>query len=212
MIAGNGTYEGGPISSRLRRRRLKYLLAGLARLPLRLAQQAASEDGMVARMADRLDSYLSFFNMQARAIEAGIQAAAKITGLVGSNPSLQHVRLHFIGHSFGGLLVCNTVCHLALDKSFGGCLASLCLLEGALSCDWFEGEEKVQQKVPVIASIYSRYDSATGFYCPVANAGRYAAGYVGLLQAPGFCPWQRGFYASLVRPPDLSLGEVLEKE
>ncbi len=99
---GKGAYEGASISSRLRRGRLKYALAGLARLPLSLAQQAASEDGMVARMADRLDSYLTFFDMQARAIEAGIQAAAKIAGLVGSNPGLQHARLHFIGHSFAG--------------------------------------------------------------------------------------------------------------
>ncbi len=212
VVAGEGACEGASIFSRLRRGRLKYLLAGLARLPLSLAQQAASEDGMVARMADRLDSYLAFFDMQARAIEAGIQAAAKIAGLVGSNPGLQHARLHFIGHSFGGLLVCNTVRHLALDESFEGCLASLCLLEGALACDWLEGEAKVQERVPVIASIYSRYDTATGFYYPVANVGRYAAGYVGLLEGPGFCPRRRGFYASLVRPPDLGLGDVLEKQ
>lgn len=205
--------EGAYVSERLVRGRFKHVLSALARWPLAWAQKAASADGSVMRWASQLDSYLAFFDMQGRGVECGALAAEKIAALVEHSSSLQNARLHFIGHSFGALVVCNTARHLAMNREFKGRLGSLCLLEAALASNWFEGEATLQQKMPVIAAIYSRYDSANGFYFPFANVGRYAAGYVGLLdEAPHFVPHQRGFYASLVRPPELGLGHALHEE
>ena len=39
----------------------------------------------------------------------------------------------------------------------------------------------------------------------MASVGRYAAGFVGLLEDGDFKLQQRGFYASLVRPPRLEV-------
>jgi hypothetical protein len=64
-----------------------------------------------------------------------------------------------------------------------------------------------------LACVYSRYDSANGFYYPVANHGRLAAGYVGLYckdknEEPYDLPVkgrddQEGLFASLTTPPAL---------
>ncbi len=74
-----------------------------------------------------------------------------------------------------------------------------------------------------LACIYSRYDSANGFYYPLANHGRLAAGYVGLCSEnkkgqPYDLPVkgredQDGLFASLTKPPDLlPLLAALQKE
>lgn len=73
-----------------------------------------------------------------------------------------------------------------------------------------------------LACIYSRYDTANGFYYPVANHGRLAAGYVGVLAPNGVAPtripqiegpyadFDRGLFASVATPPDL-LGRLKQR-
>ena len=44
---------------------------------------------------------------------------------------------------------------------------------------WFEDERRILRCLDgALACVYSRYDSANGFYYPVANHGRLAAGSV----------------------------------
>jgi hypothetical protein len=70
----------------------------------------------------------------------------------------------------------------------------------------------LQEKVEIISCIYSRYDTANGFYYPLANLGRPAAGYVGLLIDGHAQLQKRGFYASLVRPPDIGVRKCYSGE
>jgi poly(3-hydroxyalkanoate) synthetase len=73
---------------------------------------------------------LAFFDMQARGVEAGAFAAKRIANIFCGNDELCASRIHFIGHSFGGLLVSNAVRHLVHNANFKGRIASLCLLQG----------------------------------------------------------------------------------
>jgi esterase/lipase superfamily enzyme len=83
---------------------------------------------------------------------------------------LQSARLHFIGHSFGSLVVSNTVRHLSHKMSkgtFSGRIENVCLMQGALSCNWFDGEEVLWSHVQGrIFNIYSRYDTANASTIP----------------------------------------------
>ncbi len=118
-------------------------------------------------------------------------------------------------------------------------IASVCLLEAAIASNWFENEfdivgrnedgtppaqddettpaERRGKVAGTVACIYSAYDTANGFFYPVANRGRLAAGHVGLFPAtiPHHkrdanrrflmlpVPAQTGLLASLVESPDL---------
>jgi pimeloyl-ACP methyl ester carboxylesterase len=178
-----------------------------------------------------LDNQFAFWEMQIRGVDTGIAAAAflshlwpQLTGCLNTEDDEGGpVRVHVIGHSFGGLVVANMARHLCLDTNNRDRaadlpvvprLASLTLLEGAIASAWFEGERRLKRYVrDCIAAIYSAYDSANGFYYPLANGGRCAAGYVGLfrvgdkrpvLHCPvAGSPGHRGLFASLVSSPGL---------
>jgi pimeloyl-ACP methyl ester carboxylesterase len=155
-------------------------------------------------LIDTLHSQLAFWDMQRRGVAAGEQAAGFVQRLLAETEELRGARIHFLGHSFGALVVCNAARRLAYDPAFTKRIDTLCLLEAAFASDWFRGEKTLQDKVDVLASIFSRYDTATGFYYPVANHARLCAGQIGVCaDGPRFQPEPKGRYALLVRPPDL---------
>lgn len=187
----------------------RYLLAEFARYPLLLFKDAIVADSVLVKWADALNQQLAFWEMQRKAVDTGHRAAEVIAGLVRDCPGLAQARFHFIGHSFGALVVANTVRRLALEADLKRCLPdgaihTLCLVQGALASAWFEKEVLLRQNVNgAIAAIYSRYDSANGFYYPLGNHGRLAAGYVGLLGKDFTTEKQRG-WPMLVHPPVLT--------
>jgi hypothetical protein len=171
--------------------------------------------------------------MQFLGVETGRRAADFIAHLFEASAKQQpdflaQARLHFLGHSFGSLVIANALRHLALDETLSGNpwslisergdanrkVHTLCLVQGAIASAWFEGEHRLMQCLDgALACVYSRYDTANGFYYPVANHARLAAGYVGLYCAdkkeePYDLPVkgredQDGLFASLTSPPEL---------
>lgn len=222
--------------------RLKYfrvVFAWIARRPLSWVRMCVAKDSVVAGLADAIDNQFAFWEMQRFGVEAGCEAAAflgmmltpqtKSGGLkdeVMAGAFHKDVRLHFVGHSFGGLVITNAARLLALNKDRATQaqssetyrrvnIHSVVLLQAAIASSWFEKEETLRRSVKgAIGNIYSRYDSANGFYYPLANSGRQAAGSVGLFGVGRDKVTRRpytvetvgkgGKLASLVKPPDLA--------
>lgn len=187
----------------------RYLLAEFARYPLLLFKDAVAPDSALVRLADALNEQLAFWEMQRKAVDTGHRAAEVLAGLVRDCPGLAQARIHFVGHSFGSLVVANIVRRLALEADLKRCIPdgaihTLCLVQGALASAWIEKEAALRQSVNgAIAAIYSRYDSANGFYYPLGNHGRLAAGYVGLV-GEDFQTEKQGGWPMLVHPPALT--------
>lgn len=216
----------------------RRIFAWIARLPLSWVRKCVAPDSVVANLAEAIDNQFDFWEMQRLGVEAGREAAAFLEKMLTpqrrpdtpENIAIagikEDVRLHFIGHSFGGLVITNAARRLALNKDQAvrakdvGTYRrvnphSLILLQAAVASSWFEKEEILRRSVKgAVANIYSRYDTANGFYYPLANSGRQAAGSVGLfgvgrdeikgspraVETVG----KGGRLASLVEPPDLA--------
>ncbi len=205
----------------------RYILSAIARAPITAIRAAVPKNSRVLTVVAALDNQLAFWEMQIKGVSAGRAAGEFIARLFADprmNP-LTNSRMHFLGHSFGGLVVSNAVRNLARDAQLRTLLNthsaqgadkkvhSLCLLQAAMACDWFDGEEVLRQFVDgAIACVYSVYDTANGFYYPLSNNARMAAGFVGLThvgdrkQADGnpISLGKNGEFASLVTPPVLA--------
>lgn len=160
-----------------------------------VASYMMERDSFAFRSWKGLENQLAFWDMQQNAVETGCRAAEFLGELLAHTPGLRDVRVHTMGHSFGGLVVVNLAQHLVHDgrlASTGARLQTVGSIQGAYWTNWFEKEEKLISGVKgCVASVYSRYDSANGFYYPFANQARRAAGFVGHM------PWK---YKS-VSPP-----------
>jgi hypothetical protein len=204
----------------------RLLVAAISRLPTFLMRHAVSHDTRFPTFVTTIDNQLAFWEMQIRGTAAGEAAAAFIAGLVGdlrARDLLQPtVRVHTMGHSFGSLVIANTVRSLALTREYAASVpsvCSVCLIEGALASSWFEREQRLCQFIHgALACIYSGYDTANGFYYPLANAARTAAGYVGLTFAgnggnPDHLPSKQNddtaLFASVLETP--ALAEAISK-
>jgi len=186
---------------------LRYVLAKPARWTLDLLREAVRKDGAASALANALDAQFAFWEMQVKGVATGRAAADFLVELLQAMPALEEANFHLIGHSFGGLVVCNATRHLAYSP-FPNAIRTLCLVQAAVGCGWFEAEDQSVGAVQgAIANIYSRYDTANGFYFPVANNSKLAAGNKGLTEAGGVQPEQRCNFASLVAPPDLDSDE-----
>ena len=197
----------------------RQILAWFVETPLRLLRDGTPPDSVIQTVAAMALAQTAFFTMQSKARDAGRDAAKFLATLMIRAPHLQMARVHFIGHSFGALLVANAARHLALDnrlrKAFQGKNANrkihtVCLVEGAMASNWFKRESRLHEFVEgSFACLYSRYDTANGFFYPVANGGRLSAGYVGMTEVGG-AKGERGVrpehlmrFISLPKPPDL---------
>lgn len=180
-------------------------LAGMARLPIRWLRDIMAADSKLMVLGEALDSQFAFFEMQQKGARVGAEAGEVIARIV---PHLgEDVKIHFVGHSFGGLVVCNAA-KTYLDAGKDRRVQSMCLVQAAIASNWFRGEDSMLQATRgPVACIYSAYDTANGFYYPMANNGRLAAGYVGLCQVGSRSDaapiGQKARFSMLVQPPDL---------
>lgn len=191
-----------------------YFLSIPARWPIKWLRLAVGKDTAIYKMVSVLDNQLAFWEMQFKGVEAGEDAGRFIEELLAAEPRLHGARLHFLGHSFGGLVVCNAVRHLVAHQkqhpaTVPAQLHTLCLLQGAIASNWFENEPDIlTQMTGSVTCIHSAYDSANSFYYPMANSARVAAGFVGLFRIGKAIPYavgKPGLFASLVEPPNLQV-------
>jgi hypothetical protein len=229
------------ISGSLRTKSLSYRrrLLRFAMIPVDLYKSALHENNPARSRLDLVERQLSFYEMQARGTVAGASAARFLSRLLmdlnDQNLIGSETRIHLLGHSFGCLVAMNALRHLVFDPDCQPpkfrtdntpVISSVCLLEAAIASNWIEAESVLAQSVRgVIASFFSAYDTATGFYYPLGDGGRYAAGSVGLtgLNGPGaksptpplhiprydkdgqeIREEDKGMFALIVKPPDLN--------
>lgn len=181
-----------------------------ARMPAYLMLASLPPDDGSRGIVETVDCQLAFWQMQHAGVVTGDRAGLFLAEVVREIPALAGANFHFVGHSFGSLVVANALRRLALDDACAEVrVGSVCWLQGALASNWLENEPRVRQRVTgSIACVYSRYDTANAFYYPAGNQGRLSAGYVGLYGGEDsagdkFHPEPRGRYAALVRPPHL---------
>jgi hypothetical protein len=212
----------------------RYYLATWARGPIRLLRQGMARQHDQQGLVDVLDNQFAFWEMQVAGAGAGRNAARFLADLFpqlndaldgrapdGSRVQPWRPRIHLLGHSFGGLVVANTARHLELDPECRRVIRqihSICLLQAAIASTWFEEEDWIQSFVTGgLGCIYSAYDTANGFYYPVANNARLASGFVGLYRVGDGsveatlprhdgqgAEVDAGLFTSLVSSPDLN--------
>lgn len=184
---------------RLGRAPARRWAAWLSTRPIALYKQTLHPKNPQRDLFAGFENMLAFYEMQVRGTIAGGTAGQFLFRIVTDMADLglcrPGVRVHLVGHSFGGLVVLNAARHAALDPR---CrrpgegnkpavkIHSLTLLQAAVGSNWAEGEKAVLENMTgTLGCAYSAYDTANGFYYPVANGGRLAAGYVGFFGTPG---------------------------
>lgn len=176
--------------------------AWLARRPVRWLKSAVALDSRWTNLGDLAEAQLAFYDMQQRGVMTGVYLGEALEDLWRGTPELERARLHLAGHSFGSLVVANAARTLAFASGFRGQLRTLTLIQGALASGWLSGERRLLDRITgAVACIFSRYDSANGFWYPLANLGREAAGHVGL--CGDFATVANCMPPSLVVPPQL---------
>lgn len=158
-----------------------WLLASIARMPILLLRRAVALDSRATGVADVIESQLAYYDMQRRGVRTGVELGEAIAELVRERPILGEAKLHFAGHSFGGLVVSNAARSLAFNASFSGSIRTVSLLNGAIASGWYDREPTLRARITgAVSAIYTRYDTANGFWYPLSSVGRLAAGSVGL--------------------------------
>ncbi|MCH7903459.1 MAG: hypothetical protein IH944_02700 [Armatimonadetes bacterium] len=188
-------------------------LAKFARVPIRWLRNMVSEESAVMRLAEAVDSQLAFFEMQRKGAEVGREAGEFLLNLMAelaSNESDEAgPRIHLIGHSFGGLVIANAAREFVrlqgAKSSTKAVLQDLIFVQPAMASNWFEREKALINEIKApVSCVFSAYDSANGFWYPLANNGRLAAGYVGLSKVASTTRLgERGVFSTLVAPPPL---------
>lgn len=197
--------------------KIRELVFNAPRWPIRLLRSAVGSTSPVQSLGSSMDKQFAFLEMQVKGVQTGRESAEFLADLLKASSALSGARIHLIGHSFGCLVVSNLLRQLALSGSVlrrfrsrypGRQVQTVCMLEAAIGSNWFEGEPRTVDLVSgAIASIYSRYDSACGFFYPVANNSRLAAGSVGLYGGETFTAEHRDHFISLVSTPDLDTAQ-----
>lgn len=224
-------------------------LAAVARLPINLLRIIIGTDSSLMKVAQAIDNQLGFFEYQRKGVDAGDDLGRFLTILLNQDAELASAKIHFIGHSFGGLVILNASRRLFVNFSHKVKLPSpkkkhirerlakrsldeksptgdtfetpitseqkhsMSLIQSATSSNWFSEENSLVRVFRTIGCIYSKYDTANGFYYPLSNNGRLPAGWVGLCQVPLSNPapvvGHDGQLVMVVRPPDLPPPVVL---
>jgi hypothetical protein len=179
-----------------------WLLACVARYPLRLLRDAVAVDSRATTLADAIDCQLAYYDMQRRGVVTGAQLGDALAELFHDCPELDKAKLHLAGHSFGAVVVSNAARELSHRAAFKGDLRTVTMLNGAIASGWFEREATLRNRVSGgVTAVYSRYDTANGFWYPLASVGRQAAGSVGV--CGDFTPTKYEMPPMLVCPPPL---------
>lgn len=185
-----------------------YSLPYLASIPSRVIDFFYPSHNNKKSISNEWNSLLSFWEMQRKAVTIGKQTATFIENLYKNIDSLSDAKLQLIGHSFGALVMSNTAkCLSDEQKNPKISINCLCLLQGALSSDWFINETNTIANIKeTLVCIYSQYDVANKIYFPFAFHGKYSAGYAGLCGIDGIIKLSaneslyKPFYLNL--PPD----------
>jgi len=201
----NGSVPGSAMAT------IRAALAKLANDPGDMLTHAVAKDSSVRGWAAALQAQLAFYTMQVRGVEAGWDAGKDLAGILKTIEAGRpgRARIHLIGHSFGGLVISNIVDYFKRNTQVR--IESQVLVEAAIASTWYSGASGMvdgddPEITGLLACIYSSYDTANGFYYPLSNKGRMAAGSVGLFSvgAAGRKPdvlGKGGIFASLVHPP-----------
>lgn len=221
LLKRNKRFRG---STNLRATTPALALAMRARRPVQWFRRTLHPDNPGHPLVNAVDSQMAFWEMQTHGVRVTHTAAHFLASLFEKEQKLSAARVHFLGHSFGGLVVLNIVRNLIMDKDLkllwnAHRINSICLLQAAVASNWLEEESTILNNVSSVGCIYSAYDTANSFYYPVANKGRMGAGYVGLYyserklfkfprehkssSASETHREDRGLLASLVKPPPL---------
>jgi pimeloyl-ACP methyl ester carboxylesterase len=169
--------------------RPKHLLSVAAVLPIKIARTALPVDSRFHSLLDTVEAQLAFWQMQRRAVETGVTTAHALARLLQAVRGVESARIHFLGHSFGGLVAASASrqfmdegLHASdNEKPLTATMESLTLLLPAMASHWFEQEEHLQKAIRgTIACLHSRHDTANGFFYPLANHGQRSAGSHGL--------------------------------
>jgi len=189
-------------SARVPTLNIGWLLACIARYPLRLLRSAVAVDSRATTLADAIDCQLAYYDMQRRGVTTGVQLGEALAELFHDCPELAEAKLHLAGHSFGAVVVSNAARDVSHRTAFRAELRTVTLLNGAIASGWYEREATVRDRVSGgVTAVYSRYDTANGFWYPLASVGRQAAGSVGI--CGDFTPEKHEMPPMLVCPPPL---------
>jgi hypothetical protein len=160
---------------------LAAALAWLARRPIVWLRSSVATDSRFTNLADLIEAQLAFYDMQQRGVQTGLALGDALDELWRDLPEMEKARLHLAGHSFGALVVANAARTLAFRPEFKGEIRTVTFLQGALASAWYDRERVLLDRVTgAVSSVFSRYDTANGFWYPLGNLGREAAGHVGL--------------------------------
>jgi hypothetical protein len=177
-------------------------LIGIARWPIDLMKAAVPTDSSLVNIGDTIDRQLATCEMQRKGVESGGRAAEFIQALFAAHPYLASKRLHMLGHSYGCVVVANAARQLAFGTAPVE-IQTLCTVQGAMAANWYDGEKTLLSKVKVLAAVFTRYDTATGFLYSFGYQTRLGLGSVGLYIEGEEIPryGSRGEFASLTKPP-----------
>lgn len=212
--------------------------ADMARLPIRWMRSSYPSDSIWCRIGGAIDNQLAFFEMQRKGVDSGREAGLFAREMLTSMTTEQPLRVHFAGHSFGGSVVVNALRTLVQEETpeyenkarkkiifsqsaqisamqqLSGKkyeVQSVVLIQAAIASGWFRREEPLLKSISgCLANVHSAYDTANGFWYPVANNGRMAAGFVGLCdlgdgdRTDPVSLGKGGAFTMLVRPPNLA--------
>ncbi len=195
---------------------LRGFFAEFALWPIRTAKRISRPEQTWVDVWHSIEGLLAFWTMSVKAVQIGGHVGKFIEdvaqggidrgdpgreGVPGSPAAVNEqeptLRIHLVGHSHGGLVVCNTanwlcrrlrdvtsmVNEVPSDKRELGAieLQTVVTINGAYRADWFEGQNHVMAGLNgCVASLFSRYDTANSLWYPLANIGRKASGSVGL--------------------------------
>ena len=155
-------------------------LSNVATFPYTTWEKFLPNQSVQGTICSLLNSQLSFWKMQSRSAKVGKHVADFVTNLyIRLGAKLDGAQLHLVGHSFGASVMTNAAEALASNKVQSPICDTLTLLLGAVDCHWPFNTSPEALARKRISCIFSKHDSANGFYYPLANAGRAALGYVG---------------------------------
>lgn len=189
-------------------------LLALVRWPLWWLMRTSATDSPVYRLTVAIDQQLSVVEMQRRGTETGGRLALFLDQLYDRCPQLVDSRLHMVGHSFGAVAVSNGARRLVLAENPGFIsrfppdrfpFYTICVIQGAMASAWYSMETRLRSQIRFLAAIYTRYDTATGFFYSVGYNARLGVGNVGLFVEGDPIPvyGHNGEFATLTAPPTL---------
>lgn len=161
---------------------LRGILVWLALGPIHVAKRASRPEQTWVGVWQAIENQIAFWNMADKAVFAGGIIGRLLEQIAGKAAPLTPYRIHLVGHSHGGIVVCNAANWLSREGAPTAPLElqTVITINGAYRSDWFEGQRHITAATSgTIAAMFTRYDTANSLWYPLANLGRKSAGSVG---------------------------------